>query len=183
MMDKMLNIMKMQAYAAQGPVSHPRVGTITAYDPNNHAVKVAYQPEGTESGWLPMMSQWVGNGWGMIAAPSIGDMVNVSFMDGNFETGMVTGRAYNDSDRPPAAPSGEFWLVHQSGSLLKFLNDGTVSMQASTLNLTGNLNIIDGNITCPDGDISDKKSSMQDMRDDYNIHEHGGPPPPLPQME
>lgn len=182
MMQKMLNIMKMQSFATQGTFSHTRVGTISAYDPSNHAVKVIYQPDENESGWLPMTSQWVGNGWGMVAAPSLGDMVHIHFMDGNFETGMVGGRAYNDQDRPPSAPSGEFWLVHQSGSLLKFLNDGTVSMQASTLNLTGNLNVINGNITCPNGDVSDKKSKMQDMRDEYNVHTHGGPPPPIPQM-
>lgn len=182
MMAKLLNIMKMQSYATQGPTSQTRVGLVTAYDPNTHSVKVSYQPEGNESGWLPIMTHWVGNGWGMVAAPSLGDMVHINFMDGNFETGLVSGRAFNDEDRPPAAPSGEFWLVHQSGSLLKFLSDGTIAMQASTLNLTGNLNVINGNITCPNGDVSDKTGNIQTMRNDYNVHTHGGGPPPTPQM-
>lgn len=181
-MQKLLNLMKMQSFATQGTASHTRIGTISAYDPNNHAAKVLFQPEEHESGWMPIASQWVGNGWGMFSPPSIGDMVHIHFMDGNFESGMVGARAYNDQDRPLSIPSGEWCLVHKSGSLLHFNNDGTVSMQASTVNLTGNLNVINGNITCQNGDVSDKKSSMQTMRDDYNPHTHGGGSTPLPQM-
>lgn len=174
-MQKLLNIMKMQSYAAQGASSQTRVGTISAYDPSNHSAKVILQPDGQESGWMPISSPFVGNGWGMFCAPSIGDMVHVHFMDGNFESGMIGGRSYNDQDRPLPAPSGEFWLVHQKGSLLKFLSDGTIEMQCSTLNLTGNLNVINGNITCPNGDISDQHSTMQSMRSTYNSHTHPDP--------
>jgi uncharacterized protein (DUF2345 family) len=41
-------------------------------------------------------------------------------------------------------PSGEFWLVHQSGSFLKFTNDGKVSVNsASDLDLVsgGDVNV------------------------------------------
>jgi len=62
-------------------------------------------------------------------------MVEVQFQEGDPEAGFVCQRFYNDSDRPLNVPSGEFWLVHQSGSLFKFHNDGSVEMQAAT-NLT-----------------------------------------------
>ena len=48
--------------------SGTRQGTVTAYDPDNYAVKVQLQPTGEETGWIPLSSPWVGNGWGLAAA-------------------------------------------------------------------------------------------------------------------
>jgi hypothetical protein len=45
--------------------------------------------------------------------------------------GSVGWRFYNDEDKPPPCPSGEFWLVHQAGSMLKFHNDGSVELVAA----------------------------------------------------
>lgn len=44
----------------------------------------------------------------------------------------MVGRFFTDVEQPPAAPSGEFWLVHKSGSFLKFHNDGTVELTANS---------------------------------------------------
>ena len=173
-MQKMLNLMKMQSYAADGTRSHTQIATVSAYDPVNHAGKVIFQPDGQESGWMPIMTQWSGNGWGMFSPPSIGDMVHVHPIDGNFESGTIGARAFNDEDRPANIPSGEWALIHKTGAKLHFNNDGSVSMQATTLTLTGNLVVT--------GDVSDKNGSMQEMRDDYNPHTHGGGPTPEPQM-
>ena len=58
---------------------------------------------------------------------------------------------------PPAAPSGEFWLVHRSGSFIKLQNDGTIQMK-------GDLHVT--------GDIYDAHGPMSALRSHYNQHVH-----------
>lgn len=154
MIGHILNAMRAQASLIQNNRASVRLGIVSSYDPENHCAKVSIQPEDIESGWLPVTSPWVGNGWGLFAPPTPGDMVEVQFQEDSFEAGFVVGRFFNDSDRPLAAASGEFWLVHQSGSFLKFNNDGTVDITAQTAinsiapewNHTGQVNIV-GNVS------------------------------------
>jgi phage baseplate assembly protein gpV len=134
----------MQAQMAASDTALPKTGIVTSYDPDHYAVKVKLQPEDTiETGWLPLLSPWVGNGWGMFCAPSVGDSVEIQFEQGGAEAAFACMRFFNDQDRPLAAPSGEFWLVHKSGSMLKFHNDGTVEL-ASSSHLTAT---VGGNLT------------------------------------
>jgi len=128
MMQGQRNAMRLQAQRALAEFMVCRNGQITNYDPDNYAVKVQLQPDGMLTGWLPLTSPWIGNQWGLFAAPSVGDMVAVEFIDGNLEAGFATMRFFNDEDRPLSVESGEFWLVHKSGSFLKFHNDGTVEL-------------------------------------------------------
>jgi phage baseplate assembly protein gpV len=109
----------------------PRTGTITSYDPGNGVVKVAIQPEGRETNWIKLDCPGVGNGWGVQVGPQIGDEVTVSFESGDPNLGKVTARHTNSLNLPMPVPSGETWIVHQSGSLLKFNNDGTVSLHST----------------------------------------------------
>lgn len=132
----------------------PRTGKITGYDPVNGVVKVAIQPEGRETNWINLDCPGVGNGWGVQIGPQIGDEVTVSFESGDPNLGKVTARHTNSLNLPMPVPSGEIWMVHQSGSLLKFHNDGTVEMVANTtLNVTAQTaNVtasISANVTAP----------------------------------
>ncbi|MBV8049005.1 MAG: phage baseplate assembly protein V [Paludibacterium sp.] len=122
-----------QALSAQAATQggFERLGTLTSYDPANHAVKVLIQPEGFETGWIRLAAPAVGRGWGILAGPQIGDEVAVGFENGDMNGGVVLARLFNDSNPPPSVPSGEFWLLHQSGSLLKFHNDGSVELTAA----------------------------------------------------
>lgn len=129
-MRALLNIMAATAHQTAAGKSGTRQGIITAYDPNHFAVKVQLQPTGEETGWIPLSSPWVGNGWGMAAGPMIGAVAEIEFDSGLAGVGMAAGQYYNDEDRCPGPPSGEFWLVHQSGSLLKFFNSGEVLLSA-----------------------------------------------------
>lgn len=108
----------------------PRSGTISSYDDGSHMVKVQIQPEGFETGWIQLNALGVGNGWGVLSGPQVGDEVTVSFDNGDPNLGRITGRHFSDSAPPPAVPSGETWIVHKSGSLLKFHNDGTVTLHS-----------------------------------------------------
>lgn len=153
-MREILNAMRAQAAAVGGDTAMVRNGTVTSYNPANYAVKVMIEPEGTETGWLPVLSPWIGNGWGMFAPPTIGDAIEVHFTEGDFEAGFACLRYFNDSDRPLSVQSGEFWLVHSSGSFFKLKNDGKVLINgnveidatAPTINITAT-----GNITAQAG--------------------------------
>lgn len=131
--DHLLNTIRAHAQMAQGEKTGNRVGIVTAYDPAKYAVKVKIWPDPEESlGWIPLASTYVGNGWGLVAGPSIGDQVKIAFDCEDQDAGVVVGRFYTDVEQPPAAPSGDFWLVHKSGSLLKFHGDGTVELTAAS---------------------------------------------------
>jgi len=106
----------------------PRIGTITSYDKGNGVVKVSIQPEGRETNWLKLDCPGVGNGWGVQIGPQIGDEVTVSFDSSDPNLGKVTARHTNSQNLPLPVPSGEVWLVHKTGSLLKFNTDGTVTL-------------------------------------------------------
>ena len=118
----------MQAVAAANLRSHPKIGTISGYDPVKQAVKVLLQPEGNETGWIPLGSLWVGPGWGLVCAPNIGSQVEVTFVDGNDESGSANLRFFSNVEQGPAAPGGEFWLVHKLTGSLKLTNDGKVTV-------------------------------------------------------
>lgn len=153
-MNALLNNMRLQAERAMNGRATTRVAIVSAYDPNRYAAKVLFQPDNSESGWLPIGAMWVGNGWGLFTPPSIDDMVEVEFQDGDHEAGMIVSRFFNDEDRPLPVPAGECWMVHQSGASFKLTNDGKASINgqleidatAPTINLTATTSV---NVTAP----------------------------------
>jgi uncharacterized protein involved in type VI secretion and phage assembly len=44
---------------------------------------------------------------GSVAIPNTGDLVLVQFLNGDIHSAVITGRLYNDQDRPPQSKSGE----------------------------------------------------------------------------
>ncbi|WP_231853670.1 phage baseplate assembly protein V [Erwinia billingiae] len=174
--------MAAQAQQSGAGQSSTRQGVITAYDPVNYAVKVQLQPTGEETGWIQLSSPWVGDGWGLAAGPMIGAAVEVEFDSGLMGAGMAAGQFYNDEDRCPGPPSGEFWLIHKSGSMLKFLNTGEVQVgsavkityDAPAHHFTGGDVLIDENLKVVK-DITDSNGlygTVQKIRLTYNGHTH-----------
>jgi phage baseplate assembly protein gpV len=131
MMDGLLNAMRLQAMMEGAGKVSMVMATVSSYDADNFCAKVLLQPEGIETGWLPIASPWVGNGWGMFAAPSPGDVVTVNFQEDDTNAGIISLRLFTDSARPLSVPAGDFWLVHKSGSMLKFHGDGTVELTSA----------------------------------------------------
>lgn len=156
-MERLLNIIKQQAGALDQGGSQPRLATIASVNPATATAKVSLQPEGVLSGWLPVLSPWIGNGWGICSLPSPGDQVLVLAQEGNAEHGIIVGGIFSSTQKPPAAPVGELWLVHSSGSYLKLLNDGTVQVH-------GDLHV--------SGDIFDRHGALSQLRGHYNAHVH-----------
>lgn len=181
-MRALMNAMAAQAQQSGAGQSGTRQGVITAYDPDNYAVKVQLQPTGEETGWIQLSSPWVGDGWGLAAGPMIGAAVEVEFDSGLMGAGMAAGQFYNDEDRCPGPPSGEFWLIHKSGSVLKFLNTGEVQVGSSVKitydapahHFTGGDVLMDGNLKVVQ-EISDNNGiygTVQNIRVKYNGHTH-----------
>jgi hypothetical protein len=139
----LLNIIRRecQRVLAQRPTT--RMGIVDTYDPALYCAKVRLQPEDPDhperslTGFLPIASEWVGNGWGLVCPPTAGDVVDVHFQEGGKNAGYISKRFFSSVTLPPmvssaGAPSGEFWLVHQSGSFLKFTNDGKVTINSAS---------------------------------------------------
>ena len=159
-MQRFLNAMKSHAAAMDRGAGQPRFGLVTSVDPQRYAARVALQPEGVITGWLPILSGWIGAGWGLVCPPSPGDQVLVLPQEGNAEHGVIVGSSFSDLARPPqGAPAGEFWLVHRSGSFLKLANDGTVQVN-------GDLHVA--------GNVYDAHGSLAQLRGHYNQHTHPG---------
>lgn len=161
-----------------GDIAQTGMGTVYDYNPNLYAVRVQLQPTGIISGWMPIGSHWVGNGFGMVMGPNIGDVVRVDFVDGHHQAAIMGGRFYHDGTTPPAVPAGECWIVHSSGAYFKLTNDGKASIAdqyGSVVQLTNDGNVkITGNLFVT-GDISDRngtKGTVQHIRDTYNVHHH-----------
>lgn len=183
-MERFLNALKGASEAMDRSAAQPRFAIVTSVDPSRPAVRVSLQPEGVITGWLPVLSPWVGAGWGIASPPSPGDQVLVLAQEGDSEHGIVVGRAWSDTARTPQAPPGELWIVHQSGSFLKLANDGTIRIQGD-VHHTGNL-FVTGNIVAQQNvtarqnvqglvSIEDNTGTLDRLRQHYDAHTHGDP--------
>jgi phage baseplate assembly protein gpV len=90
-----------------------RHGIVTSYDPDTHLGKVMFQPEGQESGWLPIETGHIGDGYGIAIGlqpgdgKEKGDQVVVRYQEGDLESGKIALRVHSDDQKPPKVESGE----------------------------------------------------------------------------
>lgn len=117
----------------------PRMGLVSSYDKKNHAVKVKFQPEGTESGWIPLTGFAVGNQFGILTAPFTNDQVEVHFHGGDHMVARVVARHFSTKNKPPQIDEGEHQITHQSGSTIYWKKDGTVIIGGASVMQTGPL--------------------------------------------
>jgi type VI secretion system secreted protein VgrG len=59
------------------------------------------KPGDDSSFWIRTSSAWAGAQWGQISIPRIGQEVIVSFIEGDPDRPIITGRVYNDQQMPP----------------------------------------------------------------------------------
>ena len=163
-MDSFLNQIKAHAGQMDQGWAQPRLAVVVSVDPTTATARVSIQPEGLMSGWLPIASMWVGSGWGVACPPMPGDQVVVIWQEGDSEHGIIVSRIWSAVTPPPQAPSGEFWLVHATGSFLKLRNDGTIESSAETWTHTGDLHV--------SGDVFDVHGPLSGLRNHYNEHVH-----------
>lgn len=107
-----------------------KYGQISAYNPSDYTVKVILMPTLEETGFVPLSAPWVGNNFGAVFGPAIGDSVRLDFVDGRIEACLVGSRFFNNSARPPVVQSGQAAIVDSKGSYVKLNNDGTLTIGA-----------------------------------------------------
>ncbi|MGE4482006.1 phage baseplate assembly protein V [Acidocella sp.] len=169
-MDQLWNMIRAGAGGLDGMMGMVRFGLVSSFDPVSYSAKVMIQPENVLSGWLPVLSPWVGAEWGMAAPLPPGTQVVILAQEGDAEQGVIAGAVWSAEDKAVPAPAGELWLWHRSGSFLKLLNDGTIQMNAPTVNVQGNLVV--------SGDISDHggaHGALAGLRNAYDQHVHQAP--------
>lgn len=169
-MDHFWNLVKSHAAALDGLAGVARFGLVASFDPSAYAARVMIQPENVLSGWLPIVSPWVGAGWGMAAPLVPGAQVLVVAQEGDAEQGVIIGAVWSAVDTPIPAPAGELWLQHQTGSSLKLHNDGSVAIQATVVNIAGDL-VVSGNISDQNG----AHGTLAALRNAYDGHTHPDP--------
>jgi hypothetical protein len=143
-------------------------GTVTAYNPNDYTIKAMLQPNGPETGWIPLASPWVGNNLGAVFGPAINDQVRIDFVDGEMEAALAGSRFFNVNARPPIVNSGQAAIVDGAGSYVRLNNDGTITLGATTgMTITTPLITLNGALTAT-GDV---KSGT------ISLHNHTHPDP------
>ena len=132
-----------------------RHALVTSYDPDKHLAKVTFQPEGQESGWLPIETGHIGDGYGITIGlqpgdgKTTGDQVVVRFQENDFESAKVAQRVHSEDQKPPKAESGELVIYTR----FQKSDGGKESAQGAqggtgqqiTLKKDGSLNVTDGN--------------------------------------
>lgn len=130
MMEGLLNIVRREAQiVAERAAGGIRIGTVTSYDPATHSVKLALQPEGTQTGWMPLTAAGVGSGFGVYVGATDGQAFAAFFHEGDIEAGIIIGRLPTDQEPPISVQSGEVVIQSPTGSLVSLLKDGTVTVQ------------------------------------------------------
>lgn len=202
--DHLLNALKMHMASMDTQLGQARMGVVQSYDPSNGTAKVLIQPEGVLTSWLPVLSQSVGEGWGIHTPMAGGEQVFILPAEGDADNGVIVGRAWSDQMQPPQNPFGgalgaaQILLLDKSGSAILFDAAGNIEVK----NSAGATALIDSNgqITLADGsgasitlsnngtvnvngtlavsgdiiDLNNAHGSLQTLRSAYNVHHHPG---------
>jgi phage baseplate assembly protein gpV len=180
------------AYQVANLYAAPRYGLIASYNPNLYRVKVTLAPsaDGVNplTGYMPLFSPWVGNGWGIVCPPLPGEQHGIVFVQSNPDQPLATGRFYDMKNLPPKRADGqpaegaEFVLVHRSGSRLEFTNDqkvlvnGQVELDLSSpqkVVITAPQVVINGDVTV-NGTVTASGEGSFNGGHTVSQHKHGG---------
>jgi hypothetical protein len=166
------------AHQAAALSAAPRFAIVDSYDPTTYRAKVVLAPSADGmtplTGYLPVLTGFMGNGWGIAAPLQKGDQVVVVFVQNHPDQGVILGRIFDQPHLPPlradgqAAMAGEIILVHASGSRLQVTNDQKVlingaleiDLAAPTINITATAAV---NVTAPAINVGSSGESLQTL--------------------
>ncbi len=89
-------------------------------DKDNYECNVKLKNRDLELRRVPIATQMIG----LAHVPNVGDLVILSFINGNINAPIVIGRLYNDENRPPISGTGEVVLELPNGISLTVTADG-----------------------------------------------------------
>jgi phage gp45-like len=197
------NAMRLAAERLNALRALTRFGIVDRYDPATHRARVVLQPSADGAtpmtGYLPVLTHWLGNGWGAAGPVQKGDQVLVVFAQDHADSGVIVGRLFDTKHPPPLrsdgepAAAGELVLVHQSGSRLQLTNDRKILVNgALELDLTAPTIVITASqsvaVTAPAVTISAQGQTVETLLTAaaaqlFNSHTHpGNGSPPSQQM-
>ena len=129
--------------------------------------------------------------YGLVSVPPAGALTVVLAVGGD-QGDLVALPAASPSGRMGGLPAGAVGLADDAGNRVLILPDGKIEVQAAAevvVTVSGTVFrvvpegvFITGNLTVS-GQVVDANGSMQEMRDRYNGHSHGGGSGPAPVMD
>ncbi|HEU4561831.1 MAG TPA: phage baseplate assembly protein V [Longimicrobium sp.] len=141
-MEGVVGVMKRVAEHEARRILTTELGVVTAVFPHKEEsdgenyqcsvqLKTRVLPDGQrmELRKVPVATPYLG----MAAIPNVGDLVLVQFMGGSVNAPVITGRLYNDEDRPPPNQVDEFLVRHKlaSGGSIRIDKDGKVVLTSA----------------------------------------------------
>ena len=154
-----------------------KFGIVTNINPQTAKARVEFADDGINSYWLAILQKKTLKDK-YYSVVDVGEQV-ACLMDENSEDGVILGAIYTELDSVPGTTKDQHLIKFEDGSFIEYNKaQQTMTITVKTLNInaditnTGKFENTDG-ITSS-ADITDSKSSMQDMRDVYNQHTHTG---------
>lgn len=154
-----------------------RFGIVSQINPITVQARVNFGDDDSTSYWLPILQTKTLKDK-FYSMPDIGEQV-VCLMDENSEDGVILGAIYSSEDTPILQSEKEFGINLECESSIHIDKEAqALTVIFKKMKLIGDIEH-DGKLTNTNGiksdsDITDKKSSMQAMRDIYNSHSHTG---------
>ncbi len=136
-MDSIVSIMKKVAEHEAQRIFTTELGLVTAVFPHKDdgdtenyqcsvKLKNRKQPDGTdfELRKVPIATPYIG----LVCIPNVDDLVLINFISGDINSPVITGRLYNETDRPPVNLEKEFLLKHslKEGGSIKVDAEGKI---------------------------------------------------------
>ena len=154
-----------------------KFGIVTAINPLTAKARVEFADDNILSYWLPILQKKTLKDK-FYSIVDVGEQV-ACLMDENSEDGVILGSIYTSLDEVPGITKDQHIAKFEDGSFIEYNKENQMlTIVAKTVNIvgdiyqTGFLENTDGILSATD--ITDKKSSMQTIRDIYNGHSHTG---------
>ena len=154
-----------------------KFGTITNINPLTARARVEFSNDNMTSYWLPILQKKTLKDK-YYSVLDVGEQV-ACLMDDNCEDGVILGAIYTNLDEVPAVTKEQHLIKFSDNSLIEYNKETqTLTINVKQVNIIGDI-LNTGAFQNTKGissnaDITDKKSSMQAMRDIYNGHTHIG---------
>lgn len=151
----LVDVIRGHAENVVSQIAQDQICIVTSYDPASAAVKVTLQPDGVQSGWIPLGVGAAG-GTTFNVVPNIGDQVLIHNVQGDGENYVVSHSLHSDVDVPPnatptgqPAQAGDVHIKHASGTEIYLGADGIIHL-IGPVAIQGNVSVT-GNVTATGG--------------------------------